>query len=129
MKTIEAPISVGELVDKLTILDIKLKMLPEKEVCKIANVTAERQKLQKIYIARCWGLEDLRKELYEVNLGLWKIEDQIRECERNQNFGPVFIRLARDVYITNDKRFEIKNQINKMMRSTIMEVKSYESYS
>lgn len=123
---INTPISVGELVDKLTILDIKLEMIkhPQKLEC----IRHEKEFLENLY-KKFFTLDDLREELYTVNKGLWNIEDKIRECERNKNFGATFIRLARDVYYTNDKRFEIKNQINLLTNSEIKEVKSYESYS
>lgn len=134
---INTPISVGELVDKLTILEIKSVMINDKEKLKevsnervelnkkIANLTDPTQKLD-FPVSELFAL---KADLHEINLGLWKIEDQIRECERNKDFGAIFIRLARDVYYTNDKRFEIKNEINQLTNSNIKEVKSYESYS
>lgn len=128
---IKTPISVGELVDKLTILDVKLENITDEE--KIKNVRHEKEELEKIYKQfRGLILEELsllRDVLYQINKGLWSIEDNIREHEKNKNFGPTFVRLARDVYQTNDKRFEIKNKINKITSSEIKEVKSYESYS
>lgn len=128
---IKTPISVGELVDKLTILDVKLENITDEE--KIKNVRHEKKELEKIYKQfKGLILEKLslqRDVLYQINRGLWSIEDNIREHEKNKNFGPTFVRLARDVYQTNDKRFEIKNKINKITSSEIKEVKSYESYS
>ena len=123
---INTPISVGELVDKLTILDIKLEMI--KNVQKLEYIRHEKEFLENLY-KKFFSLDNLREELYTVNKGLWHIEDKIRECERNKDFGATFIRLARDVYYTNDKRFEIKNQINLLTNSEIKEIKSYESYS
>jgi hypothetical protein len=134
---INTPISVGELVDKLTILEIKSAMI--KDEGKLKDVSNERNELNK-KIADLTNptlgfnfsvsqLFALKADLHEINLGLWKIEDQIRECERNKDFGAKFIRLARDVYYTNDERFEIKNRINQLTSSNIKEVKSYESYS
>ena len=127
---INTPISVGELVDKLTILDIKLEMIKHPQ--KLEYIRHEKEFLENLY-KKFFTLDDLREELreelYTVNKGLWHIEDKIRECERNKDFGATFIRLARDVYYTNDKRFEIKNQINLLTNSEIKEVKSYESYS
>lgn len=120
------PISIGELVDKLTILDIKLEMIKHPQ--KLEHIRHEKEFLENLY-KKFFTLDDLREELYTVNKGLWHIEDNIRECERNKDFGAKFIRLARDVYYTNDKRFEIKNQINLLTNSDIKEVKSYESYS
>ena len=128
---IKIPISTGELVDKLTILDVKLENITDEE--KLKEVRHEKEELEKPYnhftglVAEELSL--LRDMLYQVNRGLWGIEDDIRECERQKDFGPKFIRLARDVYYTNDKRFEIKNKINKITNSDIKEVKSYESYS
>jgi hypothetical protein len=128
---IKTPISVGELIDKLTILDIKIENITDENT--LSNVRHEKEELEKIYkqfrglVAK--ELSILRDMLYQVNRGLWGIEDDIRECERQKDFGPTFIRLARDVYYTNDKRFEIKNKINQLTNSDIKEVKSYESYS
>ena len=130
-------ISVGELVDKLTILEIKSRMIKDKD--KLIEVENERNELNKKFsdltnpklgynFSRS-ELLVLKANLYQINSALWKIEDKIRECERNKDFGAVFIRLARDVYYINDKRFEIKNQINLLTNSEIKEVKSYESYS
>ena len=134
---INIPISVGELLDKLTILEIKSSMI--KDVEKLQEVKNERVELNKKFadlINPALGFNfsradlcALKADLYQINLGLWKIEDQIRECERNKDFGAVFIRLARDVYYTNDERFNIKNKINQITNSDIKEVKSYESYS
>lgn len=135
---INTPISVGELVDKITILEIKSVMIKDedklKEVenerrqltMKLAEITDPRLVKRNFELTRIFAL---KADLHATNLGLWKIEDQIRECERNKDFGAKFIRLARDVYYTNDKRFEIKNQINQLTNSNIKEVKSYESYS
>ena len=135
---INTPISVGELVDKITILEIKLAMIKDKDKLKEVNnektqLSAKLSEISKSFsneggfpLALFFGL---KADLYEINLGLWMIEDQIRECERNKDFGAKFIRLARDVYHTNDKRFEIKNEINQLTNSEIKEVKSYESYS
>ncbi len=128
---IKIPISVGELVDKLTILDVKLENITDKE--KLKDVRHEKEQLEKLY-EQFGGLlaeelSVLRDVLYQTNRGLWFIEDKIRECERQKDFGAIFIRLARDVYYTNDKRFETKNKINKITNSDIKEVKSYESYS
>lgn len=132
---INTPISVGELVDKLTILEIKLAMIKDED--KLNEVKNEREQLSQAFIEAVFSSTSVSKsqfyalkaDLYQINLGLWHIEDNIRECERNKDFGARFIRLARDVYHTNDKRFEIKNQINQLTNSNVKEVKSYESYS
>ena len=132
---INTPISVGELVDKLTILEIKLAMIKDED--KLNEVKNEREQLSQAFIETVFSsasvsksqFHTLKADLYQINLGLWHIEDNIRECERNKDFGARFIRLARDVYHTNDKRFEIKNKINQLTNSNVKEVKSYESYS
>lgn len=132
---IDTPISVGELVDKLTILEIKLAMIKDED--KLNEVKNEKEQLSAAFIEVISSSTSVSKsqfyalkaDLYQINLGLWHIEDNIRECERNKDFGARFIRLARDVYHTNDKRFEIKNQINQLTNSNVKEVKSYESYS
>ena len=132
---INTPISVGELVDKLTILEIKLAMIKDED--KLNEVKNEKEQLSAAFIEVVFSSTSVSKsqfyvlkaDLYQINLGLWHIEDNIRECERNKDFGARFIRLARDVYHTNDKRFEIKNQINQLTNSNVKEVKSYESYS
>ena len=131
---INTPISVGELVDKITILEIKSVMIKNED--KLKEVKNEKSQLDKKLVEitdsatfSSASLLALKADLHEINLGLWKIEDQIRECERYSDFGPKFIRLARDVYYTNDRRFEIKNEINQLTNSDVKEVKSYESYS
>ena len=73
-------------------------------------------------------IKNLYEELYKINLGLWEIEDSIRILEKNKNFEKDFIDLARSVYITNDKRFQVKNEINKLFNSNYVEEKSYEDY-
>jgi hypothetical protein len=132
---INTPISVGELVDKLTILEIKSAMIKDED--KLNEVKNEKEQLSAAFIEVVFSSTSVSKsqfyalkaDLYQINLGLWHIEDNITECERNKDFGARFIRLARDVYHTNDKRFEIKNQINQLTNSNVKEVKSYESYS
>tara|TARA_Y100000361_G_scaffold131777_1_gene128702 strand:- start:243 stop:620 length:378 start_codon:yes stop_codon:yes gene_type:complete len=124
--TVKTPISVGELVDKLTILDIKLENISDEK--KLSEIKNEKYQLEKLY-KNFSDLDMHRDILYQINRGLWSVEDDIRKHEREQNFGTTFIRLARDVYQINDKRFEIKNKINELTNSEIKEVKSYESYS
>lgn len=125
---IEIPISIGELVDKITILEIKNENIHNKEKIKLVNV--ELNRLNSIYkkIGEIKELDQLKLELKEVNSKLWKIEDEIRVLESKNIFNEEFVSLARSVYITNDKRFDIKNKINKSYSSDIMEVKSYEQY-
>ena len=124
--TVKTPISVGELVDKLTILDIKLENISDEK--KLSEIKNEKHQLEKLY-KNFSDLDMHRDILYQINRGLWSVEDDIRKHEREQNFGATFIRLARDVYQINDKRFEIKSKINELTNSEIKEVKSYESYS
>lgn len=135
---IKTPISVGELVDKLTILEIKMQMISDFK--KIKCVTVEYDQLKKLYknlVLENKSFEDLdlvklialKADLFELNRSLWIVEDNIREMERKKDFGAEFIRLARDVYHANDMRFCFKNEINILSNSEIKEVKSYESYS
>lgn len=125
---IETPISVGELVDKITILRIKSREI--KNADKLKNVGAELDKLQYIFS----GLKDMPDILNEfvmlesINKELWDIEDQIRKKENIEEFDDEFIELARLVYITNDKRSEVKKKINEMTGSELVEEKSYEQY-
>ena len=132
----DTPISAGELVDKITILKIKSEMI--KDESKLKEVKKEKKELgEKLlqmtsseeFEKKYYYLYSLQNDLYKTNLKLWKIEDDIRECERKKDFGEKFIQLARDVYYTNDNRFNIKNKINQLTNSEIKEVKSYESYS
>lgn len=125
---IETPISVGELVDKITILRIKSREI--KNTDKLKNVGAELDKLQHIF-SGLKGMPDILNEfvmLESINKDLWDIEDKIRLKELNKEFDNEFIELARSVYITNDKRSEVKKKINIMTGSELVEEKSYEQY-
>ena len=128
---INIPVSAGELVDKLTILDIKIENIKDKN--KISNIKYEKRHLQNLYEQKWYhkfvDVEVLRDVLYQINRGLWAIEDAIRIKEKNKEFDEEFVKLARDVYKTNDKRFETKTKINKLTQSEIVEEKSYESYN
>ena len=118
-KIINAPISIGELVDKITILEIKknkLKNSKLENVLKELNFLRELIEKNKIVIT-----DDLFSQLKEINLSLWNIEDQIRIKEKKKEFDNSFIELARSVYFTNDKRSEIKKIINQMFNSEITE--------
>jgi uncharacterized protein DUF6165 len=129
MSNILTPISPGELLDKLTILQIKSEMITDAD--KLANVNNERAALQSVvdaHIPRTDAMHALTSALLEVNKQLWVIEDNIRDCERAGDFGDEFIRLARAVYITNDKRADLKKQVNLTMGSTLIEEKSYADY-
>lgn len=126
---INIPASIGELVDKLTILNIKLENVKNKE--KKENVVKEKNKLQKIYdnLNLDEEIDEHFNQLMAVNKKLWKIEDEIRILERNKQFDEKFIKLARNVYITNDERFLIKNKINNLFGSNIKEEKLYQKYN
>jgi len=129
MNDILTPISPGELLDKLTILQIKSEKITD--VDKLANVNNERAALQSVAdanIPRTDAMQVLKSALLEVNKQLWVIEDDIRDCERSGNFGDKFIRLARAIYITNDKRADLKKQVNLTLGSTLIEEKSYADY-
>lgn len=126
---IMAPISAGELVDKITILRVKAERIgdPAKE----ANVRKELAMLEAIAaqaLTEAPALADLTAQLQAVNAALWDIEDGKRDCERRQDFGPQFVSLARSVYIENDRRAAIKRSINAAAGSDIVEEKSYKPY-
>ena len=128
---ITIPISYGELLDKLSILQIKTEWIDDKEKKKKAQ--DELDILTEHYngdvdLKTILELNVIYEKLLSVNRELWKIEDDIRIKEKYKQFDEHFIELARSVYITNDKRFELKAQINKIMGSNINEVKSYEKY-
>lgn len=128
---IEAPISLGELVDKITILEIKQVKISDPD--KLHNVKHERdvlsQKLDQLLSGdEMLKLEPLKKALKEINESLWVIEDDIRDCERDKAFGQLFIDLARSVYITNDRRAAVKKDINLAFGSELVEEKSYRDY-
>ena len=125
---INTPISLGELVDKISILIIKKKNISDS--IKLEHVTKELDFLQitlKEYISED-KINKFIQALININSKLWKIEDDIRECERKKIFDQTFIDLARSVYFTNDERAKVKNDINKTFGSELVEVKSYEEY-
>ena len=125
-KIINAPISIGELVDKITILEIKKNKLQNS---KLENVLKELSFLRKLMEKHQIEItDDLFTQLKEINLRLWNIEDQIRIKEKNKEFDNIFIELARSVYFKNDKRAEIKKRINQLSNSEITEEKSYAEY-
>jgi|TARA_B100000579_G_scaffold140775_1_gene114382 predicted nuclease with TOPRIM domain len=123
-------VSNGELLDKLTILELKLSNISD--VKKLTNIQKEHDELNPLagQLFDSYGeeLKNLYKQLAEINSELWTIEDDIRECERNKDFGSDFVSLARAVYFTNDKRSEIKKSINLLTGSGFVEEKSYEDY-
>ena len=125
---ISTPVSLGELVDKISILHIKNKNIKDDEKLKLIR---EELKLLTITLDRHLKKNDIQEfldALIKINSELWIIEDEIRDCERSKKFDEKFISLARSVYITNDKRSKIKLDINKKFGSEIVEVKSYEEY-
>ena len=122
---ITVPISLGELYDKISILEIKLANIPDTK--KLANISQEYNELKEI--ADGYPIEDdLYNQLKEINKDLWDIEDGIRVKERNKDWGDDFVKLARRVYFSNDKRAEVKKEINLKYGSSIVEEKSYEKY-
>jgi hypothetical protein len=129
MKTPLIPISWGELFDKITILQIKLENLKDKNALK--NVKIEYDELFKIYENNFRvdaNAKRLLAELKTINKTLWNIEDDIRDKERHKTFDEEFIELARSVYITNDERSRIKRNINNTFGSELIEEKSYSDY-
>ncbi len=126
---VNIPVSLGELLDKISILEIKSIKISNES--KLANIKKELSGLKKVLENLNINFSEIKKlyeELYKINLGLWEIEDSIRILEKNKNFEKDFIDLARSVYITNDKRFQVKNEINKLFNSNYVEEKSYEDY-
>jgi hypothetical protein len=129
MNEILIPISPGELLDKITILQIKAERIADP--VKVANVKTELDLLSKV-----WGkavevdaeINALTAELKSVNEALWEIEDDIRDEERGRRFGDRFVELARAVYVTNDERANAKKKVNLHLNSTIVEEKSYQDY-
>ena len=125
---ITTPISLGELVDKISILKIKSKNIKDLE--KLTLIKQELKLLESILKNSVPDakIDKFLFKLIEINSKLWKIEDEIRDCERIKKFDIKFIELARSVYITNDKRSEVKLEINNHFGSDLIEVKSYEKY-
>ena len=128
--SISIEISVGELLDKITILQIKSERVTDPK--KLANINKELQVLLTQWEAAPYPQNNLEKEiksLKEINEALWDIEDQIREKEKDQAFDQKFIELARSVYFTNDKRANVKRVINNKTGSALTEEKSYSDYT
>ena len=125
---INTPISLGELVDKISILIIKQKNITDET--KLDHVKKELDFLQKTLMnyVQQEEINNYLENLININSKLWDIEDDIRECERKKLFDQTFIDLARSVYFTNDERAKVKNDINKTFGSELVEVKSYEEY-
>ncbi len=126
---VNIPVSLGELLDKISILEIKSKKISNES--KLTNIKKELYGLKKVLenlSINFVEIKNLYEELYKINLTLWEIEDSIRILEKDKNFEKDFIDLARSVYMTNDKRFKVKNEINKIFNSDYVEEKSYEDY-
>lgn len=119
-------VSNGEIIDKLTIIQIKLERI--KDSTKLANLQKEFDELRKASSSILEASDILYKALYDINCELWDIEDRIRDLERKKDFGEKFISTARDVYFKNDRRSEIKREINIRTSSGLIEEKSYEKY-
>lgn len=119
---ITIPTSIGELLDKITILQIKSQHIDNSYVMKELEILTEIAKQDKVYD------EEYLDQLLDVNKTLWKIEDDLRVLEKDQDFGDTFVKLARSVYKTNDKRSSIKKQINEKYNSSFNEVKIYTNY-
>jgi uncharacterized coiled-coil DUF342 family protein len=127
--TVKVEISAGELIDKLTILQIKAERIEDPK--KLANVRTALRHLSDTRdkaLSPSGELTRLEERLKAFNENLWDIEDEIRNCEAAKDFGPRFIELARSVYQTNDKRAAVKKQIDELFGSTITEEKSYANY-
>ena len=125
-----AEISVGELFDKITILNIKTKKISDND--KLRNIHTELKTLndqsKKITISDTQALNDLVLKLQQINEALWDIENFKRECEAKKDFGESFIKLSRDVHFKNDKRAILKKEINLLSNSQIVEEKEYSKY-
>lgn len=129
MSLVSTPMSVGELLDKITILEIKAIKITDAN--KLKNINYELELLTKTWAETelsSGKTDELKEALKQVNLKLWRIEDDIRIYEKNKSFGDEFIQLARSVYYQNDDRAAIKKEINLITGSDLVEEKSYESY-
>ncbi len=123
------PVSWGELLDKITILDIKSRRIADP--AKLANVGRELDALDAVVAAAGTlpaGVPAVIDQLRGVNEALWDIEDAIRDCEREKDFGPRFVELARSVYHSNDRRAALKRDLNALLGSELVEEKSYQAY-
>ncbi len=121
-------VSAGEVADRAAILTIKSQRLAPDQIVKVVDELAELASGWKRQVGGAWTDLQEWQELFDVNCQLWEIEDDIREHERNQDFGPTFVRLARSVYLTNDKRAALKRAINAHTGAKWPEQKGYRSY-
>jgi len=129
MDIIHVPVSPGEVLDKITILEIKSERISEPD--KLANVKRELELLQASWqksVDEDDTVRDIHAKLKSINEDLWEIEDDIRDKERAREFDQVFIDLARSVYVTNDQRANAKKELNVYLGSEIVEEKSYQDY-
>ncbi|MBS9405007.1 hypothetical protein KG088_15385 [Halomonas sp. TRM85114] len=127
---IQVPVSFGEVLDKMTILEIKSERIADP--AKVRNVRLELEELSRTWdeaVQDPSAIAELRARLKAVNEELWVIEDDIRDQEAAQDFGPRFIELARAVYVTNDQRAAIKKAVNLALGSRFVEEKSYQDYT
>jgi len=122
-------ISPGELLDKISILEIKLEKIKDKNSQEKIKIEYKiLKKIQNSSIEMSDKIKDLYRSVSDVNIKLWDVEDKLRICEKNKDFGKNFIELARGVYFNNDKRAKLKNEINEILKSNIKEIKQYENY-
>ncbi len=119
-------VSNGEIIDKLTIIEIKLEQI--KDEAKLKNLRNEFEVLNDVASKIISKEHEYYRELYQINKQLWDIEDRIRELEKARSFEREFVEVARSVYFTNDKRSEVKRKINELTGSALIEEKSYEDY-
>jgi len=128
-KKILSEISAGELLDKISILEIKLEKIKDKnskeEIKKEYKIL---KRIQNSSINLDVKIKELFNSIKEINIKLWNVEDKLRVCEKNKDFGKNFIELAREVYFNNDKRAKIKKEMNKILGSNIREIKQYIKY-
>ena len=127
--SVSVEISPGELIDKITILEIKLDRMVDAE--KLVNVKREFEVLTAARddaLKQTPELDRLSADLKKANESLWEVEDDIRDCERANDFGDTFVKLARAVYVNNDKRSQLKRKINELLGSSLIEEKSYAAY-
>ena len=128
-KKILSEISPGELLDKISILEIKIEKVKDKN--SLEEIKKEHKILKEIQTSSVditGKIRDLFQSVKNVNIKLWNIEDKLRICEKNKNFDKNFIELARSVYFANDERAELKSKINKILKSNIIEIKQYDNY-
>ena len=128
-KKILSEISAGELLDKISILEIKLEKIKDKN--DLEDIKQEYNILKEVQSNNIELTEPVKKFfvlIKKINLTLWNVEDKLRVCEKNKDFSQTFINLARDVYFNNDQRAKIKSQINTILGSNIKEIKQYSDY-